>query len=143
MSGQFVPSLPTVSSNMIPNVIRLISSWYACRRLLLLLISAIFSLSLSGCINYGTHVTSLAEKSSDTCPMPFYPAQAQALRKEGVVNAVLHLNPEGKVVSVDTAGDEIFFDSTVKALRRCKFTAGTSAEVLKTITFSLDGVASK
>lgn len=74
--------------------------------------------------------------------MPFYPAQAQALRKEGVVNAVLHLNPEGEVVSVDTAGDEIFFDSTVKALRRCKFTAGTSAEVSKTITFSLNGVAS-
>lgn len=115
-----------------------INSWFACRQLPLLLISVAMSLTMSGCTKHATHNASPYEKSWDACPMPLYPAKAQALRKDGVVNAVLHVNPNGEVVSVEPAGDEIFFDSTVKALSRCQFPPGTSSKVLKTITFKLE-----
>lgn len=117
-----------------------INSWFACRQLLLALIST--AILLSGCTKHAAGIASLNEKVWNACPMPLYPAQALALRKEGVVNAVLHVNSDGKVVSVETAGDKIFFDSTVKALNQCKFPPGTSNKVSRTATFKLNGAAS-
>ncbi|HGW4085431.1 TPA: energy transducer TonB [Klebsiella michiganensis] len=59
-----------------------------------------------------------------TCALPVMPAKAQALKIDGSVNYSVWVNEKGGVHSVDTTGDEIFFQATQAALRSCKYEPG-------------------
>lgn len=100
------------------------------------------SMSLSGCAKRQPSTPLLQPLDWSACPQVLYPAKAYAGRQEGVVQAVMHVDSDGKVTSVDTSGDEIFFQETVNAFKRCKFPEGTADRVLRTVTFKLNGGAS-
>lgn len=107
----------------------------------LALITIACTVSLSGCVKRQPSTPLLQPLELRACPQVQYPASAYATKLEGVVHAVMHVDSGGKVTSVDTTGDEVFFRETVNAFKRCKFPEGTSAQVSRTVTFKRQGGA--
>lgn len=108
----------------------------------LVLIVIACTVILSGCVKRQPSTPLLQPLEWRACPQVQYPARADATKQEGIVHAVMHVDSGGKVTSVDTSGDELFFRETVNALKRCKFPEGTAAQVWRTVTFKLQGGAS-
>lgn len=92
---------------------------------------------LSGCAKRHPATPLLQPIVWRACPQVTYPVNAVTAKQEGVVHAVLHVDSKGKVTSVDTSGDELFFRETVSALSQCQFPKGTADHVLKTVSFNL------
>ncbi|WP_432782144.1 energy transducer TonB [Klebsiella michiganensis] len=70
-----------------------------------------------------------------SCALPVMPAKAQALKIDGSVHYSVWVNEKGGVYSVDTTGDEIFFQATQDALRNCKYEPGHSGVDRGTMKF--------
>ncbi len=92
---------------------------------------------LSACVKRQPGPPLLQPLEWRACPQVQYPVRAHAMKQEGVVNAVMHVDSGGIVTSVDTSGDALFFQETVNAFKRCKFPEGTSAQVWRMVTFKL------
>lgn len=98
--------------------------------------------SLTGCVQHRPSTPLLKPVEWRACPQVMYPVKAHATRRGGTVNAVLHVDSDGKVTSVDTSGDELFFRETINAFSKCKFPAGTADKVWRTVSFTIISGAS-